>query len=196
MLAKWLDQNVGRQDVIVVLLGLLSAIEDNLPLVAASMGMYSLTPYPTDSFLWEFIAYCAGTGESIRSSALRPRGGDGSRKNSLLLVRPSHQRPGAVGLPGRCRRLHRPNTGSPSMAELCSPRDHQTSCAMTRTRPSVAIFPLKVSQGIPHDTSGERSHGIQCKAALLQCWRLRSDPTAGPSAPLPTKTGSVSRKLR
>ena len=65
MLAKWLDQNVGRQDVIVVLLGLLSAIVDNVPLVAASMGMYNLALYPTDSFLWEFIAYCAGTGGSI-----------------------------------------------------------------------------------------------------------------------------------
>jgi Na+/H+ antiporter NhaD/arsenite permease-like protein len=65
MLAKWLDQNVGRQDVIVVLLGLLSAIVDNVPLVAASMGMYSLGQYPSDSFLWEFIAYCAGTGGSI-----------------------------------------------------------------------------------------------------------------------------------
>jgi len=65
MLAKWLDATVGRQDVIVILLGLLSAIVDNVPLVAASMGMYSLTQYPTDSFLWEFIAYCAGTGGSI-----------------------------------------------------------------------------------------------------------------------------------
>ena len=65
MLAKWLDQTVGRQDAIVVLLGLLSAIVDNVPLVAASMGMYSLAQYPTDSFLWEFIAYCAGTGGSI-----------------------------------------------------------------------------------------------------------------------------------
>jgi len=65
MLAKWLDQTVGRQDAIVILLGLLSAVVDNVPLVAASMGMYSLTQYPTDSFLWEFIAYCAGTGGSI-----------------------------------------------------------------------------------------------------------------------------------
>jgi Na+/H+ antiporter NhaD/arsenite permease-like protein len=65
MLAKWLEANVGRQDVIVVLLGLLSAIVDNVPLVAASMGMYSLTQYPADSFLWEFVAYCAGTGGSI-----------------------------------------------------------------------------------------------------------------------------------
>jgi Na+/H+ antiporter NhaD/arsenite permease-like protein len=65
MLAKWLDQTVGRQDAIVILLGLLSAVVDNVPLVAASMGMYSLAQYPTDSFLWEFIAYCAGTGGSI-----------------------------------------------------------------------------------------------------------------------------------
>lgn len=64
-LAKWLDSSVGRQDIIVVMLGLLSAIVDNVPLVAASMGMYSLTQYPADSFLWEFIAYCAGTGGSI-----------------------------------------------------------------------------------------------------------------------------------
>lgn len=64
-LTKWLDQSVGRQDVIVVLLGLLSAIVDNVPLVAASMGMFSLSQYPPDSFLWEFIAYCAGTGGSI-----------------------------------------------------------------------------------------------------------------------------------
>jgi len=65
MLAKWLDAHIGRQDVIVVLLGLLSAVVDNVPLVAASMGMYSLTQYPPDSFLWEFVAYCAGTGGSI-----------------------------------------------------------------------------------------------------------------------------------
>jgi len=63
--ATWLDQTVGRQDVIVMIIGVVSAIVDNVPLVAASMGMYSLTQYPTDSFLWEFLAYCAGTGGSI-----------------------------------------------------------------------------------------------------------------------------------
>jgi Na+/H+ antiporter NhaD/arsenite permease-like protein len=64
-LATWLDHNVGRQDVIVILIGLASAVVDNVPLVAASMGMYDLATYPTDSFLWEFMAYCAGTGGSI-----------------------------------------------------------------------------------------------------------------------------------
>lgn len=64
-LAGWLDQTVGRQDVIVTLIGLASAVVDNVPLVAASMGMYSLAQFPQDSFLWEFLAYCAGTGGSI-----------------------------------------------------------------------------------------------------------------------------------
>jgi Na+/H+ antiporter NhaD/arsenite permease-like protein len=64
-LAEGLDQTVGRQDVIVMLLGLLSAVVDNVPLVAASMGMYGIAQYPPDSFLWEFTAYCAGTGGSI-----------------------------------------------------------------------------------------------------------------------------------
>jgi Na+/H+ antiporter NhaD/arsenite permease-like protein len=64
-LAQWLDQAVGRQDVIVLIIGIVSAIVDNVPLVAASMGMYSLEQYPTDHFLWEFLAYCAGTGGSI-----------------------------------------------------------------------------------------------------------------------------------
>jgi Na+/H+ antiporter NhaD/arsenite permease-like protein len=64
-LADWLSQTVGREDVIVSIIGLASAIVDNVPLVAASMGMYSLAQYPVDSFLWEFMAYCAGTGGSI-----------------------------------------------------------------------------------------------------------------------------------
>ncbi len=64
-LATWLDQTIGRLDVIVLLLGLLSAIVDNVPLVAAAMGMYAVNQYPTDNFLWEFVAYCAGTGGSI-----------------------------------------------------------------------------------------------------------------------------------
>ena len=64
-LADWLDHTVGNQAYIVTLLGLFSAIIDNVPLVAASMGMYSLSQYPVDSFLWEYLAYAAGTGGSI-----------------------------------------------------------------------------------------------------------------------------------
>jgi Na+/H+ antiporter NhaD/arsenite permease-like protein len=63
--AVWLDQTVGSQSIIVTLIGMLSAIVDNVPLVAASMGMYSLDTYPQDHFIWEYLAYCAGTGGSI-----------------------------------------------------------------------------------------------------------------------------------
>jgi len=64
-LAHWMDKTVGNQDVIVILIGLASAVIDNVPLVAASMGMYDLNTFPTDSKIWEFMAYCAGTGGSI-----------------------------------------------------------------------------------------------------------------------------------
>ena len=64
-LAAWLDQTIGRLDVIVLVIGVASAIVDNVPLVAASMGMYPLVDYPTDHLLWGFLAYCAGTGGSI-----------------------------------------------------------------------------------------------------------------------------------
>jgi len=64
-LAQWMDHTVGRLDVIVMLIGGVSAVVDNVPLVAASMGMYDMTTHPTDSFLWEFMAYCAGTGGSM-----------------------------------------------------------------------------------------------------------------------------------
>lgn len=63
--ATWLNDTVGRLDYIVLLIGILSAIVDNVPLVASSIGMYNLDQYPTDSFMWEFLAYCAGTGGSI-----------------------------------------------------------------------------------------------------------------------------------
>lgn len=60
--AQGLDSAVPNQDVVVMLLGVGSAIIDNVPLVAASMGMYEA---PTDSKLWHFIAYSAGTGGSM-----------------------------------------------------------------------------------------------------------------------------------
>lgn len=61
-LAERLQEAVPNENVVVMLLGVLSAIIDNVPLVAASMGMYTV---PTDSSLWHFIAYAAGTGGSM-----------------------------------------------------------------------------------------------------------------------------------
>jgi Na+/H+ antiporter NhaD/arsenite permease-like protein len=64
-LAQWLDRTFGRLDLIAAALGLISAVVDNVPMTAAAMGMYDTATHPTDSFLWEFLAYCVGTGGSI-----------------------------------------------------------------------------------------------------------------------------------
>lgn len=64
-LATLMDEKIGNQTIIVMSIGVLSAIVDNVPLVAASMGMYPLSQFPTDHFFWEFLAYCAGTGGSM-----------------------------------------------------------------------------------------------------------------------------------
>lgn len=63
-LAGWLDRTLQDQTLIVLLIGLLSSVVDNVPLVAATQGMYSLEQFPTDHFLWEFLAYATGTGGS------------------------------------------------------------------------------------------------------------------------------------
>jgi NhaD family Na+/H+ antiporter len=64
-LARFLDHTIGNLSLIVTLIGLISAVIDNVPLVAAGMGMYDVTTYPPDSFLWQMLAFCAGTGGSI-----------------------------------------------------------------------------------------------------------------------------------
>ncbi|MBN8652049.1 MAG: sodium:proton antiporter NhaD [Cytophagales bacterium] len=61
----WLDSTLGDQRIIITLIGMLSAIVDNVPLVAASMGMYDMNVYYQDHLIWEYLAYCAGTGGSI-----------------------------------------------------------------------------------------------------------------------------------
>lgn len=65
LLAEALNEKVGNIYAINTMIGLLSAIVDNVPLVAASMGMYDLSYYPPDHNFWELLAYCAGTGGSI-----------------------------------------------------------------------------------------------------------------------------------
>jgi Na+/H+ antiporter NhaD/arsenite permease-like protein len=75
-LAEFMDKSIPNQNVVVMTIGLLSSIVDNVPLVAAGMGMYPMPPlnpadiiegvkyYPQDDQFWEFLAYCAGTGGS------------------------------------------------------------------------------------------------------------------------------------
>jgi Na+/H+ antiporter NhaD/arsenite permease-like protein len=64
-LAQWLSINLKNDSTIVIIIGLLSSIIDNVPLVAAAQGMYDLSQYPTDDYFWTFLAYCTGTGGSI-----------------------------------------------------------------------------------------------------------------------------------
>jgi NhaD family Na+/H+ antiporter len=64
-LASTMDAKIKNQNLIVLAIGLLSSIVDNVPLVAAAMGMYSMQQYPVDHYFWEFLAYCTGTGGSI-----------------------------------------------------------------------------------------------------------------------------------
>lgn len=63
--SAWMDKTLKDQNIIVMSIGLFSSVIDNVPLVAASQGMYDLNTYPTDHYFWEFLAYCTGTGGSI-----------------------------------------------------------------------------------------------------------------------------------
>lgn len=63
-MAAMLTNTVGNDYIIGALLGLLSAIVDNVPLVAATQGMYDLNTYPTDHSFWQFIALATGSGGS------------------------------------------------------------------------------------------------------------------------------------
>lgn len=63
--AGLLEKHVANENLVVLIIGALSSIVDNVPLVAAAMGMYPLHQYPTDHAFWSFLAYCAGTGGSM-----------------------------------------------------------------------------------------------------------------------------------
>lgn len=64
-LAAYLQTHIKNMNLLVISIGFLSAIVDNVPLVAAVQSMYDLNVYPTDHYFWESLAYCAGTGGSV-----------------------------------------------------------------------------------------------------------------------------------
>jgi Na+/H+ antiporter NhaD/arsenite permease-like protein len=64
-MAQFLDANLNNVYAVNTIIGILSSIVDNVPLVAGAMGMYSMEVYPVDNTFWELLAYCAGTGGSI-----------------------------------------------------------------------------------------------------------------------------------
>ncbi len=65
LFASFLDTHIRDQNIIALIIGLSSAIVDNVPLVAACTGMYNLHQFPTNHPFWEFIAYSTGTGGSV-----------------------------------------------------------------------------------------------------------------------------------
>lgn len=65
LLAEHLNDWIGNQYLIVTIIGVASSIVDNVPLVAATMGMYSIIDFPINHPMWEYLAYCAGTGGSL-----------------------------------------------------------------------------------------------------------------------------------
>lgn len=64
-LASFLEKTVRSKVLIAGIIGVLSAIVDNVPLVAGTMGMYPLSEFPVDSSFWHMIAYTAGVGGSL-----------------------------------------------------------------------------------------------------------------------------------
>jgi Na+/H+ antiporter NhaD/arsenite permease-like protein len=64
-LAEFLSLHLKTDTAIGIVLGLLSSVVDNVPLVAATMGMYDLHTFPMDHYFWELIAFTTGTGGSI-----------------------------------------------------------------------------------------------------------------------------------
>ncbi len=64
-LAAFLETNMPNNNLMIIVIGFLSSIVDNGSLVAATQGMFSITEFPMDNSLWEFIALCAGTGGSM-----------------------------------------------------------------------------------------------------------------------------------
>ena len=65
LMSEVLNRTFGNIYIINTLIGLLSSVVDNVPLVAASMGMYKMTEFPPNHDFWNLLAYCAGTGGSI-----------------------------------------------------------------------------------------------------------------------------------
>ena len=64
-LAAYFDHQFSDIKIIAIVIGLVSSVVDNVPMVAALQSMYSLDMYPTDHYFWEFLAYTAGTGGSV-----------------------------------------------------------------------------------------------------------------------------------
>lgn len=100
--ANWLDKQVHEVFTIAGVIGILSSVIDNVPLVAACMGMYPvmdtaavaasadpayMQSFVQDGLFWHLLTYCAGVGGSPADHRLGSRrGGDGARKDQFRVV--------------------------------------------------------------------------------------------------------------
>jgi Na+/H+ antiporter NhaD/arsenite permease-like protein len=64
-IANRLTETFRQEKIILSIIGILSAIVDNVPIGAATMSMYSMDIYPMDDSFWILLAFCAGTGGSL-----------------------------------------------------------------------------------------------------------------------------------
>jgi NhaD family Na+/H+ antiporter len=64
-LSRWMSLKIGSLPAISFIIGVLSSIVDNVPLVAATQGMYSMNEFAQNDPFWLMIAYCTGTGGSM-----------------------------------------------------------------------------------------------------------------------------------
>ena len=68
-LGQWLnDVSGGNHYIVTSVIGVISSVVDNVPLVAGCMGMYPVAPtgdMAVDGIFWQLLAYCAGVGGSI-----------------------------------------------------------------------------------------------------------------------------------
>ena len=116
---------LASRGIIVAIIGVVSSIIDNVPLVAASMGMYDIHQFGTDSFLWTFLAFCAGTGGSLLIiGSAAGVAAMGLEKDKFLLVHEKNQWAGNSGV--YCR-------------NLCFPASVQTAAQLILVSPFFLI---------------------------------------------------------
>lgn len=97
--AESISNAIPNMDIVIILLGVLSAAIYNVPLVAASMGMYT---FEIDNPIWHFIAYSAGTGSMLIIGLLWRCSRNGNGKNRFYLVSQKNNLVGFCRFYGRC----------------------------------------------------------------------------------------------
>lgn len=64
-MSVWLNEKISHAEIVPIIIGFASSVVDNVSLTAATIGMYDLKQFPTDSSFWQAVAICAGMGGSI-----------------------------------------------------------------------------------------------------------------------------------